>query len=114
VQYATITLGLPLHLDAGLSRLSSAIYSHPTSNRTALALLNYRVTRFWSIAKEDLAPAAGVTRHYRLGVFLVTSGLTVTAIAAGSTVNALPTAAITVVATSCIAKSCCCCQPKCD
>lgn len=27
-----------------------------------------RVTRFWSIPKEDLAPAAGVTRHNRLGV----------------------------------------------
>ena len=29
-----------------------------------------RVTRFWSSPKEYLAPAAGVTRHYRLGVLV--------------------------------------------
>jgi hypothetical protein len=60
-------------------------------------------------SKEDLAPAAGVTRHYRLGVFSVAGCIAVTSIAAGGAVNTTVRATITVVATSRIAKSCCCC-----
>jgi len=60
-------------------------------------------------SKEDLAPAAGVTRHYRLGVFSVAGCIAVTAIATSCTVNTTVRATITVVATSRIAKSCCCC-----
>ena len=55
-----------MRLSARLSGLSLAIYSHPTGDRAALALLSYMVTRFWS--RRSLAHAAGVTRHYRLGV----------------------------------------------
>jgi hypothetical protein len=50
----------------------------------------------------------------RLSVSITSGGAVATAVAAGSAIDALSTAAISVVSTGCVAHSCGSCQPECD